>query len=100
MSKLFPQSSSKTQGLSLANLQSLTPQQRSLVNWIRRQDQCSLLDIAVHICQDEETAYQILLPLIKRGLIQPVSAGDDPIFRVKTAPKRGQSVFTKLKKSK
>ncbi len=83
-------------GFNLSDLQQLTHQQRHLVNWIRHQGECSLLDLAVHLCQDEETAEKMLLPLMQKGLIQKIGEGDSALFRVKYAPKRGQPLLKKL----
>ncbi|MGK7946775.1 MAG: hypothetical protein AB4058_20125 [Microcystaceae cyanobacterium] len=96
-----PLSSSMKKGMSWTDLQKLSTEERNLINWLRRQRECSLLEIAVHFCLDEETAMDQLSPLIKQGFITqlpPRPNDDEPYFKIQNSPKRGQPIFKKLKK--
>ncbi len=84
-------------GLTLMDLQTLPPQQKQIINWIRQQGNCSLLDIAVHFCQDEETIFARLYPLVQKGfLLQEFGDNNDIYFQVKFAPKRPRRVPAEL----
>lgn len=87
-------------GFTYRDLQQLSDAQRHLVNWLRHQGECSLLDIAVHLCQDEDTAAKMLSPLIERGLIQKRGEGEEASYKIKYAPKRGQPVLKQFLEKK
>jgi DNA-binding MarR family transcriptional regulator len=92
---------SKKSGLTLADLQALPQQQKQILNWIRQQDNCSLLDLAVHFCQDEETIFNWLNPLVKRGFVsQNLGDNDNIYYQVQFPPKRPRQIPTKLLKKK
>ncbi|MDJ0728421.1 MAG: hypothetical protein QNJ33_00345 [Crocosphaera sp.] len=96
MAKFSKDESSRSSGLSFRELQKLPKPQHHLVNWIRRQNQASLLDIAIHLCQDEETALKTLQPLLEKGFLEETIKGEERYYRVSYPPKRGQSLFKKL----
>lgn len=77
-------------------MQKLPKPQHHLVNWIRRQNKVSLLDIAIHLCQDEETAFQTLEPLLEKGFVEETIEREERYYRVTYPPKKGQSLFKKL----
>jgi hypothetical protein len=97
MNQVSEKEPSKTSGLSLLALKNLNDKERHLVNWMRHQRSCNLLDIAVHFCQDEDTAFCMISPLLNKGLIVEIPGCDEPHYRVKIAPKRGHQVPEKLK---
>lgn len=84
-------------GISLIDIQNLSPQEKHLINWIRQKGDCSLLDIAVHLCEDEETTMASLEPLVEKGFLLEVFGEDEPYYRVHFAPKRGRHLPSKLK---
>lgn len=96
MNQFSSNESSKSSGLSFRDLQKLPETQRQLINWIRRQNQANLLDIAIHLCQDEDTALQMLTPLIEKGFLKETIENDERYYRVTYPPKRGQSLFGDL----
>lgn len=96
MTKFSKDESSRSSGLSFRDLQKLPDSQQHLINWIRRQNQASLLDIAIHLCQDEDTALNALQPLIKKGFLEEIIEEDEHYYRVTHPPKRGKSLFKKL----
>ncbi len=87
-------------GFTYRDLQQLSDAQRHLVNWLRHQKECSLLDIAVHLCQDEDTAAKMLSPLIEQGLIQKTGEGDEASYKIKYAAKRGKPLFKQFLQKK
>ncbi|MGK7932248.1 MAG: hypothetical protein AB4041_12550 [Microcystaceae cyanobacterium] len=98
----LPPEPSNNKGISWVALQKLSTEERHLINWIRRQKECSLLEVAVHLCLDEETAMEKLIPLIEKGYIQqlpPIPDDDEPYFKLQYPPKRGQPIFKKLGKT-
>lgn len=95
----IPPSRKNTKKLSWGDLHKLSPKDRHLVNWIRRQKECSLLDIAVHLCLDEDTAFKQISSLIEQGFIEslPINPIDnESYFKVNYPPKREQVSFKKL----
>lgn len=88
-------------GLNLTDLQALPPHQKQILNWIRQQDNCSLLDLAVHFCQDEETIFKWLNPLVKKGFVsQTLGDNDNIYYQVQFPPKRPRQIPAKLLKKK
>jgi hypothetical protein len=84
-------------GLTLMDLHTLPPQQKQIINWIRQQGNCSLLDMAIHFCQDEETIFIRLTPLVKKGfVIQSLGDNDIVYYRVQFAPKRPRQIPVEL----
>lgn len=85
-------------GLTLTKLKNLLPYQRQLINWIRQKEECSLLEIALHLCQDEETALKTLEPLVKKGILLQILSEEESYYRIYLAPKRGKKIPSKFKK--
>ncbi|MDJ0578495.1 hypothetical protein [Crocosphaera sp.] len=96
MAKFSKDKSSGSSGLSLRELQKLPKEEQHLINWIRRQKQPSLLDIAIHLCQDEETALNALQPLLEKGFVEETIVEEERHYRVTYPPKKGKSLFKKL----
>ena len=96
MTKFSKDESSRSSGLTFRDLQKLPEPQHHLINWIRRQNKPSLLDIAIHLCQDEDTALQFLQPLLKKGFLEETIEEEERYYHVTYPPKRGQSLFKKL----
>lgn len=89
-------SNDKSSGLSLRELQKLPKEEQHLINWIRRQNKPSLLDIAIHLCQDEETALNALQPLLEKRFVEETIVEEERYYRVTYPPKKGKSLFKKL----
>ncbi len=96
MTKFSKDDSSGSSGLSFRELQKLPKEQQHLINWIRRHNKPTLLDLAIHLCQDEETALQTLQPLLEKGFVEETIEGEERRYRVTYPPKKGQSLFKKL----
>ncbi|MDJ0509057.1 MAG: hypothetical protein QNJ64_07370 [Crocosphaera sp.] len=96
MTKFSKNESSNSSGLSLAELKKLPEPQHHLINWIRRQNKPSLLDIAAHLCQDEEAALESVQPLLEKGFLEEIIQEEDRYYRFVYPPKKGKSLFKKL----
>lgn len=48
----------------------LPPEERSLVNWMRRQQDCSIEEIAAHIGQDRAAAKRAIEQLMSKGFVE------------------------------
>ena len=70
--------------------------EQHLINGIRRQNKPSLLDIAIHLCQDEETALKALEPLLERGFVEENIVEKERYYSVTYPPNKGQSLLNKL----
>jgi hypothetical protein len=85
------------EGMTWIDLQTLPPYQKKIINWIRQRENCSLLDIAVHFCQDEETIFIRLNPLVKKGFVMQILGDNDNIYyRVIFAPRRPRHIPVEL----
>ncbi|MEL4894519.1 hypothetical protein [Crocosphaera sp. Alani8] len=100
MANLSKGVSSSSSGLSFRELQKLPKEQQHLINWIRREKKPSLLDIAIHLCQDEQTALNSLQALLKKGFLEETLEEEERYYRVTHAQKKGQSLFKKLANKK
>ena len=96
MAKFSKNESSGSSGLSFHELKKLPSPQHHLINWIRRQNKPSLLDIAVHLCQDEETALKCVQPLLEKGFLEESIEQGERYYRFVYPPKKGKSLFKKL----
>ena len=96
MTKFSKNESSSSSGLSFTELKKLPEPQHHLINWIRRQNKPSLLDIAVHLCQDEETALKCVQPLLEKGFLEEIIEEGERYYRFVYPPKKGKSLFKKL----
>jgi hypothetical protein len=79
------------------DLRALPQEEKRMINWIRRQGSCSLLDMVIHFCQDEETIFKRLFPLIARGFVVAIEDDRDEIYyQVKFASKRPREIPVEL----
>lgn len=98
MSDITPFDQPYSDGLTLTKLKSLSSRERQLINWIRQKQECSLLEIALHLCQDEETALKTIDPLVKKGILLQILGEEDSYYRIYFASKRSRKIPSKLKK--
>jgi hypothetical protein len=82
----------KTVGLSMADLLDLPESLRSLVNWMMRQDNVRLAEVATFLGQDEGTAGETLATLIDKGFVRELKLHGEMCYRLRLAPKRGRAV--------
>ena len=89
----------KTRGVKLIDiLKNLPEDQRSLVNWIMRQGDCSLSDVIEHF-GDEELAHKLLNSLLEQGYVEEISKENDSRFKIQLPPRRQRKVPSKLLKA-
>lgn len=88
---------SPANGLTLIDLYHLSDPQKEIINWVRQQGDCNLLQLAVHFCQDEETLLNTLNPLVEKGFLHQTEEPDGTYYRVRLASRRGRQVPDKIK---
>lgn len=80
----------KSPGLTMADLLTLPEHQADLLNWMMRQAEIPLVEVAAFLGQDEEQARAILTNLIQRGFVREIEMRDVTTYRVRLAPRRGR----------
>lgn len=83
------QAREKASGLSMADVLTLPDDLRRLFNWMMRQEEVSLAEVAAHLGQDEPSAQDTLARLIEQCFVREMPAGR---YRVRLAPKRGRQL--------
>ncbi len=66
-------------GSSLESLH-LPPEQRRMINWIRRKKKCTLAEVANYLEKEQEIVSQDLKVLIKKGFLQANQAEDETYY--------------------
>jgi hypothetical protein len=79
-----------TVGLSLSDVLTLPDAQRQLVNWMLRQGEVSLAQVAAHCRQPADAARRLLSPLVQQGLVREREVHSTPYYRASFAPTRGR----------
>jgi predicted transcriptional regulator len=80
----------------MADLLFLPETERSLMNWLLRQQSATLAEVAAHLNQPEAMARNLLQELLNQGFIQVVESADEPQYRPKMAIRKGRKVPTNL----
>jgi hypothetical protein len=82
---------SNTEGLSLAEILTLPPQQRKIVQWLMKHSQkgVTLREVAVQIDASEQVTLALLDELVEEGFVQEFPSADDICYRILLAAKRG-----------
>jgi predicted transcriptional regulator len=78
----------KAAGLSMADILALPDELRRLVNWILRQEEVSLQQIAAHVGRDEATTHALIAELVERGFVRDMNLKGEQRYRVRLAPKK------------
>ncbi|MBE9129794.1 MULTISPECIES: MarR family transcriptional regulator [unclassified Coleofasciculus] len=86
----------ETPGLTMPDLLVLPDSQRLLINWMMRQGDCTVKEIAAHTQQNEEVVRILLNELIEKGFVEEIAGEDSPCYRVRMAPKRKSQLSEKL----
>jgi hypothetical protein len=86
----------KTPGLRMSDLLTLPDPVSGFLNWMIRQDQVGLGDVAAFLKQDEECARTVLADLGQQGFVREIEMRGTTTFRVRLAPKRGRTVPANL----
>ncbi len=82
----------KAAGLSMADVLDLPDDLRRLFNWMMRQEEVGLADVAAYLKKDEPSARKLLADLVERCFIREIHVGGELRYRVRLAPKRGREV--------
>jgi predicted ArsR family transcriptional regulator len=86
----------KAAGLSMADVLDLPDPLRGLVNWMLRQAEVGLDDVAAYLQHDEDAARATLATLADKGFVRVMEVRGQPRYRVRLAAKRGRELPTNL----
>ncbi len=86
----------KSPGLRLSDLLALADPVSGLLNWMIRQDQVGLAEVAAFLSQDEECARTVLADLSRQGFVREIEMRGTTTYRVRLAPKRGKTLPSNL----
>lgn len=86
------QAREKACGLSMADVLTLPDELRRLFNWMMRQEEVGLAEVAAHIGQDESKARKLIADLVERCFVREIPIGGETRYRVRLAQKRGREV--------
>ena len=78
----------KAAGLSMADILALPDELRKLVNWMLRQEEVSLQQLAVHVGHDEATTHAMVAELVEQGFVREVNLKSEHRYHVRLAPKK------------
>jgi hypothetical protein len=83
-------------GLRMSDLLTLPEPQCSLLNWMIRQVQVGLGEVAAFLHRDEEGARTVLAELRDQGFVREIEMRGVTTYRVRLAPKRGRTMPANL----
>ncbi len=86
------ESRQKANGLSMADVLTLPDAVRHTFNWMMREGDVGLADVASRLGQDEETAQSEMTLLVERGFVREFQVRGETRYRVRLAPKRGRDI--------
>ncbi|MBE9006151.1 hypothetical protein IQ259_14085 [Fortiea sp. LEGE XX443] len=77
-------------GLSMAEILTLPPQKRKIVQWlIKRSDSATLAQVSIHLDLNQQATLALLDELVEEGFIQEVLTSGEVKYRINLAAKRG-----------
>ena len=76
-------------GLSMGDILMLPDSQRRVVQWMMRQGDCALHDVAANTEQDEGDAAIALYDLMEQGFVQEIEVDGETLYRIRLASKEG-----------
>ncbi len=80
----------------MADLLFLPESERSLINWLLRQQSASLVDIATQLTQDESGAQAVLDELMAQGFVRSVEVNGQIYYQPCLTSRRGRQVSTNI----
>ncbi len=89
----------KTPGVTVADILELPDVPRNLINWMMREIEVDLMEVANHLQTDESGAKKALAPLIDKGFVREIEMKGQVMYRVRLAPKRKSSMPSNLWKA-
>jgi DNA-binding IclR family transcriptional regulator len=69
---------------------------RELVNWMIRQAEVGLDDVAAHLQHDQDATRAVLATLVHKGFVREIEVRGQSRYRVRLAAKRGRELPTNL----
>jgi hypothetical protein len=78
----------KAAGLTMADILALPDDLRKLVNWMLRQEDVTLQQLAAHVEHDEATTRAMVAGLVASGMVRELPLNGEPRYRVRLAPKQ------------
>ena len=78
----------KTPGITMADILTMPDALRELINWMMREVEVGLPQVAVHLQKDEPAARTMIASLIEKGFVREIDMKGDLRYRVRLAPKR------------
>lgn len=82
----------KASGLNMADILTLPDAERKLFNWMMRQDDVSLKEVAAQSGQDEASTRSEMASLVEKGFVRELQIRGEVRYRVRLAPKRGKDI--------
>ena len=85
-----------TVGLSPSDVLTLPDAQRQLVNWMLRQGEVNLAQVAAHCHQPTEAVHTLLFPLVQQGFVRERQVHGTAHYRASFAPTRGRQITPEI----
>ena len=82
----------KAAGLSMADILTLPEHERRLFNWMMREGEVGLADVAAHEGQEEMATHSMIASLVEKGFIRQYEVRGEVRYKVRLAPKKGRDV--------
>ena len=82
----------KTPGLTMSDVLVFPEAERKLFNWMMRQRQVALEEVAARLGQDEAAARAKMAELMDKGYVREIDIRGEVRYRVRLAPKRGRDI--------
>jgi predicted transcriptional regulator len=79
-----------------ADLLFLPDVERSIVNWLLRQQGATLLEISAHIAQDLESTQVLLNELIAQGYLRLINQAEEVQYQPHLLSRKGRQVPNKI----
>lgn len=89
----------KTPGITVADILELPDSLRDVINWMMREIEVSLPEIAEHFGKDEKSARAMVASLVEKGFVREIDMKGKLAYRVRLAPKRKSSMHSNLWKA-
>lgn len=86
------ENSQSAAGVSMGDILSLPAAERQIVNWLVRQREATVAQVATQIERSDEIVLELLDRLVKQGFIQYTEIEGERLYRPRLAPKRNRSV--------
>jgi len=89
----------KTPGVTVADILEMPDTLRDVINWMMREIQVSLPQVAQHLGKDEPSARTMLATLVDKGFVREIDLKGQLFYRVRLASKRKNTMPANLWKA-